>query len=262
MSIIVSAYFKIPSKASHSFYLPHLTRFLKYIKNPIIFFTTPDLKEEFELIRGDLPIYFYIVNSIYDINAFKKYGYDFWKHQCDIDVEKYHTPELGAIWYEKKEFVKKAILFVDNIDINDNKYNLNTNIPFIWCDAGCVRSDEWIDIIKSFGNKINVIPKDKLMFQLINEIPNKDFFIYPDVHIAGAIICGYKDSWFEYSDLYDDMIKIYVNNKICINMDQHVWASVILKNPDNFKLCKYYKFYNEIYNKIDKWFFFLGYLSY
>lgn len=262
MSIIVSAYFKIPSKAPHEFYIPHVTRFLKYIKNPIIFFTTPDLKKEFEILRGDLPIHFIIINSIYDINAFVKYGYNFWLDQCKIDVEKYHTPELSALWYEKKEFVKKAILFIENMDINDNKYNLNTKIPFIWCDAGCVRSDDWIHMIKSFGNKINVIPKDKLMFQLLKEIPNKDFFVYPDVHIAGAIICGYKDSWFKYSDLYDDMIKIYVNNKICVNMDQHVWASVILKNPCYFKLCKYYEFYNIIYNKIDKWFFLLGYLSY
>ena len=262
MSIIVSAYFKIPSKAPYEFYIPHVTRFLKYIKNPIIFFTTPDLKQEFEILRGDLPIHFIIINSIYDINAFIKYGYNFWLDQCKIDVEKYHTPELSALWYEKKEFVKKAILFIENMDINDNKYNLNTKIPFIWCDAGCVRSDDWIHIIKSFGNKINVIPEDKLMFQLLKEIPNKDFFVYPDVHIAGAIICGYKDNWFKYSDLYDDMIKIYVNNKICVNSDQYIWASVIFKNPEYFKLCKYYKFYSRIYNNIDRWFFFLGYLSY
>jgi hypothetical protein len=262
MSIIVSAYFKIPSKAPHEFYIPHITRFLKYIKNPIIFFTTPDLKQEFEILRGDLPIHFILINSIYDINAFIKYGYNFWLNQCKIDVEKYHTPELCALWYEKKEFVKKAILFVDNIDINDNKYNLNTNIPFIWCDAGCVRSNDWIHMIKSFGNKINVIPKDKLMFQLINKIPNKDFFVYPDNYIAGAIICGYKDSWINYTDLYDKMITNYVNNNICVNSDQYIWVSVILKNPDYFQLCKYYEFYNIIYNKIDKWFFLLGYLSY
>jgi hypothetical protein len=260
MSIIVSAYFKIPSKASHQFYIPHITRFLKNIKSPIIFFTTPDLKNEFAIIRGNLPIYFILINSIYDINAFKIYGYEFWNNQCKIDPEKYHTPELCAIWYEKKEFVKKAINFVetienDNNDNNVNKYNLNINMPFIWCDAGCVRSDDWIPEIYTFGDKINVIPKDKLMFQLLNNLPNKEFFIYPNIHIAGAIICGYKDSWINYTYLYDDMIKNYVNNNICVNMDQHIWASVVLKNPEYFELC------NIKYDTFDKWFFFLSYLS-
>jgi len=262
MSIIVSAYFKIPSKAPHLFYLPHVTRFLKYIQNPIIFFTTPDLKEEFENIRGDLPIYFILINSIYDINAFKNYGYNFWKQQCIIDVEKYHTPELCALWYEKKEFVKKAILFIENIDINNNKYNLSLSMPFIWCDAGCIRNDKICPYITTFGNKINLIPQDKLIFQLLNNLPNKNFFVYPDVYIAGAIICGYKNSWLTYSNLYDDMLKIYVKNKKCVNMDQHIWASVILKNPEYFELCKYNYLHNIKYNKIDKWFFFLGLLSY
>ena len=262
MSIIVSAYFKIPSKQNHDFYLPHITRFLKYIKNPIIFFTTPDLKTEFEIIRGNLPINFIIINSIYDINAFKIYGYEFWIEQCKIDNPKVHTPELAAIWYEKKEFVKKAILFVENMNdinnmnyINNNKYNLNTTMPFIWCDAGCVRYDSWSPKIQSFGNKINLIPKDKLMFQLLNELPHKQFFVYPDVYIAGAIICGYKDSWIKYSDLYDNMIKKYVTHKICVNVDQYIWASTILEHPECFEACI------VKYETIDKWFFFLSYLS-
>ena len=99
MAIIVSAYFKIPSKASHEFYLEHLKRFLTNIKTNIVFFTTPDLVETLQHIRGDLPINFQLINSIYDIVAFKRYGYDFWQKQCNIDVEKYHTPEVAAIWY-------------------------------------------------------------------------------------------------------------------------------------------------------------------
>ena len=262
MSIIVSAYFQIPSKQPHSFYLPQVSRFLQNIKNPIIFFTTPDLKTDFELIRGDLPIQFIEMNSIYDMNAFKKYGYDFWVNQCRLDVEKYHTPELAAIWYEKKEFVKKAIHFVESLinndtknDTNTNTYNLNTSVPFIWCDAGCIRTDNWIPEIYTFGNKIDLIPKDKIMFQLLHTLPHKQFFVFPDVYIAGAIICGYKESWINYSDLYDDMITIYVNNNICVNSDQYIWASVSLAYPDKFEVC------NVKYNTVENWFFFLSYLS-
>ena len=128
-------------------------------------------------------------------------------------------------------------------------------MPFIWTDSGCVRSDKLIPKLYTFGNKTDLIPKNKIMFQLLNTFPNKQFFVYPDVYIAGAIICGYKDSWINYSQLYDDMITVYLNNNICVNSDQYIWASLSLIHPDKFELCI------NTYNTIDKWFFFLSYLS-
>ena len=52
-----------------------------------------------------------------------------------------------------------------------------------------------------------------------------------------------------------------MKNNICIIQDQYIWASVILKNPEYFELCKYYELYNNLYTNFDKWFFFLSYLS-
>ena len=103
-SIIVSAYYRIPSKQPHEFYIPHIKRFLSGIKNFIIFFTEPELVEEFSKIRGNLPIQF-----VTDHDIFGKRNRTFWEKQCQLDCEKYHTPELGAIWYNKKEFVLRTI---------------------------------------------------------------------------------------------------------------------------------------------------------
>ena len=74
MALIVSAYFKIPSKASHDFYLEHLQRFLSGIKSHVEFFTTPDLVELLTKMRGNLPITFHVMNSINELNAFKYFG--------------------------------------------------------------------------------------------------------------------------------------------------------------------------------------------
>ena len=60
MSIIVSAYFKIPSKAPYEFYIPHVTRFLKLVqtkmknktgrgRKPMVF-TDEDVKGFAELL--------------------------------------------------------------------------------------------------------------------------------------------------------------------------------------------------------------------
>ena len=245
MTIIVSAYFQIPSKAPHSFYLPHLKRFMKNIENHVVFFTTPDLTDMFTDMRGDLPMTIVTVASVYDIAAFQKYGYEFWKSQCDIDVEKYHTPEVAAIWYNKKEFVKAAIQIMAGLDV-----------PYIWCDAGCVRNDSWQSIVKTFGNNVAAIPSDKLLLQTIGHRPNKMFLQYPDVYVAGAIIAGYKDTWHKCSDLYDEILPKYVAAGISCNSDQHVWATTSLTYGQHFQCvqCDYP-------DVVENWFRFLSYLS-
>ena len=243
MTIIVSAYFKIPSKASHEFYLPHLQRFLGGIHGHIVFFTTNDLKPMCEELRGSLPITFVVLDTIYDMVAFKKYGRQFWLDQCNLDVEKYHTPEVAAVWYNKKEFVKQAIEIVGD-----------DSVPYIWCDAGCVRDNAWLPIIHTFGYNTERIPKDKLMVQCFGCIPNQRFFKYPDSYLAGAIIAGYKDTWIECSDLYDLTLLQYVEAKITCNSDQNIWTSAIVQYPSKF-LCV------VVADFINKWFYFLKYLS-
>jgi len=248
MSIIVSAYFKIPSKASHEFYLEHLQRFMSGILSHIEFFTTSDMVPLLTMMRGNLPIKFHVMDSIYELNAFKNFGYDFWKKQCIIDVEKYHTPEVAAIWYEKKEFVKKIINIYKST--NDNFYT-----PIIWCDAGCIRDNKWLHIINTFGQNINAISSNKLLLQILNNIPKeKEYFKYPDTYIAASIIAGYPDTWIQCSELYDNTVIKYNKNNVCCNSDQYIWASTINSNPDLFELI-------QVKECINKWFYFLEYLS-
>jgi hypothetical protein len=257
-SIIVSAYFKIPSKASHEFYLEHLNRFLTSIKSHIEFFTTSDLVDTLRKMRGVLPIRFHIVDSIDTFEAFKKFGRLFWEKQCYIDSEPYHTPEVAAIWYEKKEFVKKIIAIYssgDNSGDNSGDSSVSFNKPIIWCDAGCVRDNNWLPIIESFGANTTNIPKDTLLLQTLDTIPqDKVYFNFPDTYIAASIIAGYPKTWNICSELYDNMIIKYTMNNICCNSDQYIWASTVNQNPEMFTLI-------PAKPCINKWFYFLEYLS-
>ena len=247
--MIVTAYFKIPSKKPHEFYVPHLRKFLSWVRSPILFFTTPDLVDELGSMRPkEFPITFVTYNSVYEIEAFQKYGLDFWKNQYVIDPSRYHTPELCAVWYNKKEFVKKAVDIIGGDE------------PFIWVDAGCIRHDYWRFFVPTFGQNVNAIPKDKVIIQLMEpSIPKeKEFFIFPDVYVAGAIIAGYKEAWERYSTAYDVIFSKYVKAGVCANMDQFVMASVANAFPDAVE-----PIYDQDWNDhLDRWFFFLKFLSF
>lgn len=253
-ALIVSAYFKIPSKASHAFYMEHMKRFLGNVTTMVVFFTTPDLVKSVTNMRGNKPIMICTVDSIMDLVAMKKYGYDFWRTQCNRDPEKYHTPEVAAVWYEKKEFVKRACAARPD----------HTG-PFVWCDTGCVRTDAWLPSLRTFGQNVgsDVVPKDKLLMQLLKPLPTAlsapatHFFRHPDCYIAGALIAGYRDTWYACSELYDNTLGIYNTNEVCANSDQYVWASTILRYPERFQTV----LAETVANTPDKWFVFLKYLS-
>jgi hypothetical protein len=242
MSTIVTAYYQIPSKASHETYLGWALNFLKNIENNIVFFTTEDLIDNFKTIRTQNIIYEVLPFS--ELEAVKKYGYDFWQKHKNIDPETYHTPELGMIWYEKKEFVLRAI----------EKNYFNTDV-FIWCDAGCMRSNSLFPKINTFGKNLSIINKDKLNIQIIAPVQNKAFYKHPDICMAGAIIVGNHKSWLDYKNRYDEMLVCYNNENVCAISDQYVTISIFNKYPDLFNIIYPQKQY------IDVWFFLLEELS-
>jgi hypothetical protein len=94
----------------------------------------------------------------------RTYGFGFFRDQCAVDPEKYHTPVLAAVWYEKKEFVKRAI---EMVRLN-RREDVVDRVPFIWCDAGCVRTDAWLPKVRSFGTGL----LRRLVSTQINADPN------------------------------------------------------------------------------------------
>ena len=246
--MIVTAYFKIPSKQSHEFYKPHIARFLGFIETAIIFCTTPDLVEWIKSLRPKHlpPLKFILYNSIYEIESFKKYGVEFWEFQYSIDPSKCHTKELSALWSNKKDFVLRAI------------EETRLEEPYIWADVGCARDDCVNESLKNFGKNIRVIPANKILIQLLNpHVPQKKFFTLPDVYVAGAIMAAYKDGWSAYKEEYEKTVAEYIQGTICADSDQYITASTLVRCPDIFE---YVVYDVNLHPRIDEWFFFLNYL--
>jgi len=164
-----------------------------------------------------------IVVEFEEFEAFKRYGKSFWIHELEKDHEKYHTIDLYAIWYEKKEFVKKAIEL--------NPFFTN---KFVWCDAGICRLEKWIPHVKSFP-KAYKIPEDKFFVLQINDFLKEDNFQKINC-VGGGILAASKKVWLSYYTKYDTMIEKYIVQNKFVGKDQIIIASMIKEEPDFFEM--------------------------
>ena len=239
MAHIVSAYFKIPSKQPHTFYVTHLQRFFRSLKAPLIFFTSPDVETE---IRGwgfDLRNVQFVHTTVPELTAFQNYSPSFWARQKQRDPERYHTPELAAVWFEKKEFVLRAMSMVDAE-------------VFIWCDAGCVRNAASEAALRDFGLRSAELQDGRLHLQQIRPIQAKAFYQYPDISIAGAILAGNRSAWLVHATLYNESLNEYDAFGLSGNSDQYVTLRCTDKQPFHYMLHR-----PPPDCAVESWFFFL-----
>lgn len=235
---IVSAYFKIPGKKSHEWYLTHLVRFFRGVRGTVVFFTTPDVIDDIQKYTTVDHVRI-VYMKFEECCAFSSvWGREFWERQYSRDPERYHSPELGAVWYEKREFVKKAM------DIAD------ANI-YIWCDAGCVRNEISEKCLQAFGKRKLFDANDgRIHLQMVGQAGDFKFYVYPNVCVGCAIICGNRSAWTSYRTVYDDMLMNYDKHEVSGISDQYITQSCIQKRPELFML-------HAEESIIDKWFKFL-----
>ena len=237
MTCIVSAYYKIPSKRPHEKYVPDLIRWFRSVgtSSNVHFFTTEDVRDELKSIVNTGSVVFHIL-PFEQLTAITQWGREFWERQYDRDPERYHSPELGMIWYEKRHFVRRVM-------------EIDPSTTFIWCDAGCVRDDLSEKKAMMFGQRTNVA--DGLIhLQVINTLVSKEFYTFPDSSIAGAIIAGTKTAWQRYTDVYDKSLVDYDHRGISGMSDQYVTMRCIIKSPDIFAP-------HTGFTSVDGWFKFL-----
>jgi hypothetical protein len=242
-NVVVSAYFKIPSKQNHEWYIPHIVRFFRGITANTVFFTTPDVIKEVQkhTSTDHVKIVYMTFDDCHALG--EEYGREFWERQYSRDTEKYHSPELGVIWYEKREFVRKAMAIIPDADV------------YIWCDAGCVRDEMSEKCFKFFGHRERINTNDgRIHLQQVEPATaDSTFYIFPNCFIGGAIICGNKTAWEMYRCVYDDSLKQYDRREIPAISDQYVTQRCVHTSPDLFVLHS-----EETYG--DKWFKFINLL--
>ena len=242
---LVTAYYMIPSKQPHSVYMGNIKRFFDFVKQPVLFFTSRDLFSKLSPLAGK-NIVFRIV-EFKQLEVFKEFPPSFWETQISRDPELYHTWQLGAIWANKKYFVKEAAREYPDKDW------------FMWIDAGCVRKDTWKPFIDNFTNRNRVVEPGVYM-QVLNGFPNdKKYFTYPAQHVAGALILFHKTCIEDYINDYNTIQREYDSEKIPGTMDQYIMASMLNKYPrwvglERMKLAEF----NYVNTCPDAWFFFMA----
>ena len=236
-TIIVSAFFKIPSKQSYSNYQQYLNRFFRSIRCQTIFFTSHDVLKDIESMGHDLSLITFIMMTVDDFKAWER-GREFWNRQKERDPELYHTPELAAVWYEKKEFVIRAL-------------SLSDADQFIWCDAGCVRDDESERALLYFGCRDMQLNDNTLHIQQIANHECRPYYSYPDIQFAAAIMAGNRTAWNEYKIIYDLVLTDYDHVGVSGTSDQHIMSSCYDRKPSLFTT------YTPRCTHIDHWFFML-----
>ena len=243
---IVTAYYKIPSKQPHAFYIKNILNFFKYIKAPVLFFTDQDIFNELSVL-SPTNIEF-CIKPFEDMAVFKEHPIPFWKTQIRRDPEQYHTWQLGAVWANKKYFVKGAS------DLYPDEW-------FLWVDAGCIRKESW----KEYAEKtaLRNYPLEPGVYTQCLRPIDKTVFKYPDQYIAGALIAFHRDYINKYIEAYNTTLNLYNLTGIPGTMDQYIMASLkystsVLSTFVHFIEIKQMTDY--VQGCPDAWFFFLALL--
>jgi hypothetical protein len=116
-----------------------------------------------------------------------------------------------------------------------------------------VRDDISEYALLDFGKRQYPANDGRLHIQYIRYIQPKDFYQYPDVRFAGAIMAGTREAWLRYDMIYEDVLNEYDRSGYCCNSDQYILSRCYDRDPSIFYAHPY-----AYPNGIDPWFFFLG----
>jgi hypothetical protein len=250
---VVSAYYETPSKHSVEQYKIWIRGFLESIPCYLVFFTEEPYKEFIEDCRRNYRDRTHIVVLNRAEWKAQQFGEGFWKKQFEMDDEKniHRSTDLYKVWYEKKEFVKRAIEL--------NPFN---HTDFVWTDSGFFRSgSDYISLVKDNYPDANRIPTDKIL--MLNYWP---FTLRDNVEthgiigggsgkprIGGGIVAAHKDVWRKYDIIYDEIVVKYNKANLFIGKEQTIMASIVLNHKDLVSLLELKPICQEMWFYLGLW---------
>ena len=219
---IVSAFFPMKSKFPSQQYLQWIAPFWSQVDCNLVFFTSEEYLSLMESIRSKKTK---VITMEFDqCEAYKKLSKAFWIDQEKKDHEACHSADLYAVWYEKKEFVKKAIQL--------NPFHTN---KFVWMDAGICRSESWIPHIKMFYSF--KVPNDSFLITKITDFENEEDLQIKN-SVGGGILGGTKEMWNQYSERYDAILQKFVKDNKFVGKDQTLIATMYKEDPSFFTMIR------------------------
>ena len=254
---VVSAYYQMPSKYPNSEYKEFIRLFLENVPCHLVFYTeeylcpfVTECRRKFE----DRTTIIVLPRTEWVAN--KKYNHTVWNNLHKQDPEEaIHTPELYKFWFEKNEFVRRAIEL--------NPYNHD---DFVWVNAGICRTVPLLNLVHDFP-VASRIPTDKIM--LLNTMPfvakddvpvtiNRQVFmggVASKPRIGNEVMAGSTQSWKEYTNAFDTVLEKYRKAGIFWGKDQDIMKTVVLENKSNVSLIEVKPIAQE------PWFYSLIYLG-
>jgi hypothetical protein len=134
---------------------------------------------------------------------------------------------------------------------------------FLWLDAGIIREEAIIPLIKAEFPNPNRIPTDRMLllnvkpFLQVDEVKVNDItgnFKEKD-RIAAGVIAGHAETWLKWSDIYDETMRKYIDADLFIGKEQSIMSTIVLENKNLVSLI------NPPKNFGRKWFYSLIHLG-
>ena len=258
-STVVSAYYDVKkSKHNPEIYRVWIRLFLESVSCYLVFFTESDLVPFIQDCRkGKEEKTRIIVLPREEWTANTAFQPGFWEKQHELDVEKnIHSPDLYKVWYEKKEFVKRAIAL--------NPFGHST---FLWADAGLIRNPEIRDLVAKHFPVTQRIPTDRML--LFNWWPysqRDDVYenfpsgvriksCYAKPRILAGLLAGSVSAWARWDTLYDDCMRRFVSAGVFAGKEQNLMGVIAIETKDAVSLLDLKKI------SPDSWFYLLLYLG-
>lgn len=228
---VVTAYYPIKSKHDVKAYIEWIRGFWTVNSCNLVFYTDPKIVSIMEDLLSSRKGRTRVIGlEFHDLSAFQDVSPAAWIETARLDKEAGHTPELYALWYEKKEFVRRAI-----------QMNPFQSCKFVWCDAGIGRYPEWYSLLQEFPRR-EMIPRGRMLLLEIDPFRAEDYvadtngirgeFNNTRSTVGGGILASDIDGWREWSQAYDSMLMRYHLAGRFIGKDQNIMASMILERPE------------------------------
>jgi hypothetical protein len=212
--------------------------FLENVDCHLVFFTDTDTEKFIlECRKEKLDKTRVIILPIDEWVSTKNYPDDLWKSNLEKDSEKdKHSVELYKVWYEKKEFVRRAIEL--------NPFN---HTDYVWADAGIIVDNETALRVKNFPNA-NRIPTDRMLLLNVKPFTSDDSIKYirnncsitgnfkDRDRIGGGILAANKTIWLEWCKIYDTVFEKYRKADRFLGKDQSILATAVLENKSKISL--------------------------
>ncbi len=238
-STVVSAYYDMKSKYDPERYRGWIRLFLESTPCYLVFYTEASLAPFIEDCRkGKEDRTRVVILPREEWTANTAFAPGFWDKQHAIDPEKnIQSPELYKVWYEKKEFVKRAIAL--------NPFGHST---YVWTDAGILRNPEIRDLVAKNFPVTERIPVDRML--VFNWWPyvlaDENDIVFPGnvrikapyakPRVMAGILAGSKDAWERWDSLYDNCMQRFMSAGLFVGKEQNIMGVVAIESKKDVSL--------------------------